>query len=83
MSAPGESPPAELPPSSKNLGGCLVALLVLIGIALVLPGICSLLFMMPLVFGRSSLRGWELVWLITFVIAAGGIALIRYVVKNR
>jgi hypothetical protein len=47
MSAPGESPPAELPPSSKNPGGCLVALLVLIGIALVLPGICSLLFMMP------------------------------------
>jgi hypothetical protein len=39
--------------------------------------------MMPLVFGRSSLRGWELVWLITFVIAAGGIALIRYAVKNR
>ena len=83
MSAPGESPPAELPSSSKDLGGCLVALLGLIGIAMMLPGICSLLFMIPFVLGRSSPGGWELVWLITFLVAAGGIALIRYAVKNR
>jgi len=50
---------------------------------LVLPGICSLVFMIPLLLGRSSPGGWGLVWLITFLIAAGGIALIRYAVKNR
>jgi hypothetical protein len=83
MTAPGEWPPPGLPPPRAGLGGCLVALLVLIGIVLVLPGICSLVFMIPLLLGRSSPGGWGLVWLITFLIAAGGIALIRYAVKNR
>ena len=84
MSAPGESPPPGLPPPpAPGLGGCLVALLGLIGLAMMLPGICSLLFMIPFLLGRSSPSGWGLVWLITFLIAAGGIALIRYAVKNR
>ncbi len=33
--------------------------------------------------GDRSAHGWGLVWLITFLIAAGGIALIRYAVRNR
>ena len=82
MSAPGESPPPELPPSGAGLGGCLVALLGLIGIVLMLPGICSLLFMIPFLLNGDSPGGWGLVWVITFFIAAGGIALIRYAVQN-
>ena len=81
MSAPGKSPP-QLPPSSAGLGGCLVALLGLIGIVLMLPGICSLLFHVPTLLGGGSADGWGVVWVITFFIAAGGIALIRYAVRN-
>ena len=63
------------------MGGCLTVFLMLIGIVLLLPGICSLLFM-----GASGVRiGGDIAGLIllTFLIAAGGIALIVFAVRNR
>ena len=83
MSAPRESPPPGLPPPRAGLGGCLVALLVVIGIALLLPGICSLIFMIPFMLGQGPVGEWVIAWLITFIIAAGGIGLIRYALRNR
>ena len=84
MSGPEPRPEPPSPvPANADLGGCLVALLVLIGIVLLLPGICSLIFMVPFMFGQGSVGVWGVVWPITFVIAAGGIALIRYAVRNR
>ena len=59
-----------------------MALLGLIGIVLMLPGICSF-FMIPFLLDGDLPGGWGLVWVITFLIAAGGIALIRYAVRNR
>ena len=85
MSVP-DTPRPEPPlpaPANAGLGGCLVALLVLIGIVLLLPGICSLLFMVPFLLGQVPVGDWVITWLITFVIAAGGIALIRYALRNR
>ena len=58
------------------------ALLVLIGIVLLLPGICSLLFMVPFLLGAGSVSDWVVLWLMTFLLAAGGSALIRYAVRN-
>jgi hypothetical protein len=69
------------PPRPQGLGGCLTAFLVLVGIALLLPGICSLLFM-----GASGVNvGGEIagLMLLTFAIAAGGIALIAFAIRNR
>jgi hypothetical protein len=47
----------------------------LIGIALLLPGICSLIFMIPFMLGQGPVGEWVIAWLITFIIAAGGIGL--------
>jgi hypothetical protein len=75
------APPSDPEPRPQGIGGCLSVFLVLIGIALLLPGICSLLFM-----AASGVRiGADVAGLIllTFAIAAGGIALIAFAVRNR
>jgi hypothetical protein len=77
MTDPNPAPP----PRPQGMGGCLAAFLVLVGIVLLLPGICSLLFM-----GASGVKvGGEIagLMLLTFAIAAGGIALIAFAVRNR
>jgi hypothetical protein len=56
-----------------------MALLILVGIVLLLPGICSVIA--AGMFGGSG--GLALIYLATFAIAAGGIALIRYAIRNR
>jgi hypothetical protein len=84
MSVPDIPPHAPLgsrPERPQGLGGCLVAFLVVVGIVLVLPGLCSLIFLG--VFGIQGLGAMLLVFLLTFVVGIGGIMLIRYAVKNR
>jgi hypothetical protein len=81
MSMPDPSLPPLPPPRPQGMGGCLSAILVLVGVVLLLPGICSLLFMTA-----SGMRiGGDIAGLIllTFVISAGGIALIVYAARNR
>ena len=70
------------PPRPQGMGGCLAIFLVLVGIVLLLPGICSLLFIGLGGFGGGdgSIVG---LWLLSFLIAAGGIALIAFAVRNR
>jgi uncharacterized membrane protein HdeD (DUF308 family) len=51
----------------------------LIGIRLLLPGVCSFLFMLTV---RSTPDLWSL-WLATYVAAAAGIALIVYGTRKR
>jgi hypothetical protein len=82
MSVPTTPPPSEPPtqPTYNRLGGCAVAFLILIGVVLLLPGLCSLGFMVAMGGGNGPL---PLLWLLTFAIAAGGIALIRYAIRNR
>jgi len=81
-----EVPPGEpevrldpLPPPSRGLGVFVTTLLVLVGVVLLLPGLCSLISIG--LFGGSG--GLALIYLATFAIAAGGIALIRYAIRNR
>ena len=71
-----------MPRPDSGQGGCVAPLLGLIGVALLLPGICSLLLMIPFLLGDRSAYDWPGVWVITFLIAAGGIALIRYALRN-
>jgi hypothetical protein len=48
--------------------------MVIFGIILLLPGVCSLFFMSAM--GSGSADPLGLLWLICFVISAGGIALL-------
>jgi hypothetical protein len=82
MSTPGEPlskpPSAELPRELQGRG-CLPVLLGLIGVLLLLPGICSFLFMLVV---RPTPGLWAL-WLATYVVAAAGIVLIVYVSRKK
>ena len=79
MTMPEPSLPIP-PPRPQGIGGCLAAFLVLVGIVLLLPGVCSLLFMFA---GVGAEGGVVVLWLISFVIGAGAIALISYAIRNR
>lgn len=81
MSVPDDLPLSQPPQRPQGLGGCIVALLVVIGIVLLLPGLCSLIFV--LAYQGEGAGSVGLLWLITFVIAALGIMLMRYAIKNR
>lgn len=81
MSMPDPNLPPPPPPRPPSMGGCLSAILVLVGVVLLLPGICSLLVMTA---GGINIGG-DIAGLIllTFLISAGGIALIVYAARNR
>ena len=66
---PVSSPVAAPPPRN----GCLTAFMVMVGIILLLPGVCTLAFL-----GGPSDPTMSLIALITFLVALGGIALIAF-----
>jgi hypothetical protein len=84
MSVPAVPPRSE-PPSAGNSGarGCLSVRLALIGVLLLLPGICSLVFMVPFVSGGARDPGpIGGLWLMTFLLAAAGIGLIVAAIRR-
>jgi hypothetical protein len=78
---PSWPPPLSAPGRPQGLGGCVVAFLVLVGIILLLPGLCSLVFIVSFGGGGDSWLG--LLWVVSFVVAASGILLIRFAFRNR
>jgi hypothetical protein len=85
MSVPDVPLPPE-PPSARSTGtpglhGCLVVLVVLIGIALLLPGVCSLFFMVA--FKGEAGGSLGALWLVSFIVAGCGIALIAWAIRRR
>lgn len=80
-----ESLPPEIPPgpparSREESNGCLTAILIVIGIILLLPGLCSLIF----VFGGLVKSAED----VQFVLALGlvgcaGVGLIWWVIRGR
>jgi hypothetical protein len=69
-----EPPPIPAPaaaPPQRN--GCLTAFMVLVGLILLLPGLCTMAF-----FGGGGDPTMSLIALITFIVALGGIALIAF-----
>jgi hypothetical protein len=74
-----EPPPITGPiaaPPQRN--GCLTAFLVLVGVLLLLPGVCTMAFMS----GGGSDPTMSLIALITFIVAVGGIALIVFALRR-
>ena len=77
------SVPPPLPPRPpRALGGCAAAVLVLLGIILLLPGLCSLILATIALTGGGGLRDvWGLLP-VTLIVGAAGVAVIVYAVRN-
>jgi hypothetical protein len=79
---PPVPPPASMPPPPPR-HGCLTAVMVIVGIVLLLPGLCAV------VFGVGSLSGPGYnSWLTPFIVVGllvgfGGIMLIRSAIRGR
>ena len=78
MPAPIPLPPpaSPLPPERQPRSGAVSALMVIGGVILLLPGLCSLFFMVALGSNTGSVGALGLLWLVCFAISAGGIAMI-------
>jgi hypothetical protein len=68
--------PAAAPPQRD---GCLTAFLVLVGVLLLLPGVCTMAFMS----GEGSDPTMSLIALVTFLVALGGIGLIAFALQRK
>jgi len=73
---PPRIPAPVATPPPRN--GCLTAFMVLVGVILLLPGVCTLAFLG----GASHDPTMGLIALITFLIALGGIALIVFALRG-
>ena len=79
MSVPQIPPAAPVP--RQPLSRVAAVLLILLGIVMLLPGVCSIFFIVVLPHGGGGVV--SLLWLLCFAISAGGIWLIAYAVRNR
>jgi len=77
---PPAPPPPIAPRPPEERSGCLTALMVVSGIILLLPGLCSLLF----VFGGLVKSAEDFQFVIALgLVGCGGIALIWWAVRRR
>jgi hypothetical protein len=78
---PFSGPPAPTPPASGR-SGCVVALMIVAGIILLLPGICALAIIAP--DPKEALNNpTSVMALLSFLlIAAGGVALIWWAIRR-
>ena len=76
-------PPPRRPAGKSGSHGCLSVILALIGIILLLPGICSVIFMTSVLRPGVDPGGLASIWAMTFLVAAGGIVLIAWAVWRR
>lgn len=83
MSVPEINPSSPPPPRPQRLSRWMVVLAILVGIVLVLPGLCSLALIIALFPQIGSPGGIGVLWLLTFVIAGAGVWLIVYAIRNR
>jgi hypothetical protein len=65
-------PPPDRPPRNATVS----VLMVIGGVILLLPGLCSLFFMVMLGSNTGSVGALGLLWLSCFIISAGGIAML-------
>jgi hypothetical protein len=80
MSIP-ETPPPAPPPPPQGASGCMIAFLIVLGIVLLLPGLCSLAVLSSLG-GNVRDAGDAILWGLAFAITLGGIALIVLGVRS-
>jgi hypothetical protein len=79
---PPKSPAEPAPPAARSGGsGCLNVFLILLGIVMLLPGLCAVLFIT--LDWKSALSGSNLSAMVAFLaIGAGGIFLIGLAIKG-
>jgi hypothetical protein len=78
--APPPIPPRAPPPPPRS--GCLTALMVLVGLILLLPGLCAVIFGVG---NLSSSRPDSMVTLLVFIgllVGAGGVLLLRVAIRG-
>jgi ABC-type dipeptide/oligopeptide/nickel transport system permease subunit len=77
--------PATPPGAGRRPGTAVSVLLFLLGVVLLLPGLCSLVFAVASLGGSSILSDPTIVglWLVCFAIAAGGVALISFAIRRQ
>ena len=82
MSMPPSDPLPQTRTAPRGAAqGCLAAFLALLGIVMVLPGLCSLLVILSMG-GDGPIRiEFAPLWIITFLIAAGGVMLARHALR--
>ena len=74
----GPTPPVGPTPQPRH--GCLTAFMIIIGIILLLPGLCSLIF----VFGGLVKSAEDLQFVIALgLVGCGGVALIWWAIRGR
>jgi hypothetical protein len=79
-SLPPEIPSGPPPRPREESNGCLTAILIVIGIILLLPGLCSLLF----VFGGLVKSAGDIQFVaVCLMVGAGVVALIWWAIRGR
>jgi hypothetical protein len=79
-SQPPEIPLGPPPRPQEESNGCLTAILIVIGIILLLPGLCSLLF----IFGGLVKSAGDVQFVVTLgMIGCAGVALIWWAIRGR
>ena len=73
-------PPRQLPPPERS--GCLTAIMILIGIVLLLPGLCALVFGVLSLSEPGSASGIVPFVIVGLLVGFGGIMLIRAAIRG-
>jgi hypothetical protein len=77
---PPEIPPGPLPRPREESNGCLTAILIVIGAILLLPGLCSLIF----VFGGFVKNAEDVQFVaLLMMVGAAGVGLIWWAIRGR
>jgi hypothetical protein len=74
------TPPPDLPPQRN---GCLTAFMVIVGVILLLPGLCALIFGVGSLTSGGLDRGILPFVLVGLMVGAGGLLMIRWAVRDR
>ena len=80
-SPPPLPPPPAPPPAQRN--GCLTALMVVIGVVLLLPGLCAIIFGVDNLTSPSPDSMITMLVLLGLLVGFAGIMLIRAAVRGR
>jgi hypothetical protein len=78
--APPPIPPRVPPPAQRN--GCLTALMVIVGVVLLLPGLCAIIFGVGNLTSSSPDSVVTMLVLLGLAIGAAGVLLIRAAVRG-
>ena len=77
------APPTPPPPLPPKRDGCLTAIMVLVGLVLLLPGLCAIIFGVGNLTSSRPDSMVTLLVLLGLLIGVGGVLLIRAAIRGR